>query len=153
MRLLAGLMVVFLSFSLSANDKNDTIKQFEQLINNHSGKVIYVDFWASWCVPCRQSFPWMNEMQSLHQEKGFTVISVNLDAQQKNALAFLEEVPANFPVFYDPKGALTKTFKIKGMPSSFIINKEGKIVSAHVGFNAEKKVKYQEEILALLAKS
>ncbi len=80
------------------------------------------------------------------------MLSVNLDADKRLAQQFLDEVPAQFPVIYDPKGKIARAFKLKGMPSSFIINKAGKIISSHVGFNEEKKKKYQQEIEALLAK-
>ena len=126
MRLIAVFLFCFSTFTTHASQEDVTLKQFEQLVKTHKNKVIYVDFWASWCVPCKQSFPWMNEMQEKYQAQGFTVLSVNLDAQKKHADAFLAEIPATFPVFFDPKGKLTKTFKIKGMPSSFLINREGK---------------------------
>lgn len=129
----------------------DTLSDFEEKVASYKGKVIYVDFWASWCVPCRKSFPWMNEMQAKYAEQNFTVLSVNLDAETALAEQFLQEVPAQFPVFYDPKGKVARAFKLKGMPSSFIINKAGKIVSTHVGFTEEKKKIYQQEILNLLA--
>lgn len=128
----------------------DTISDFESQVASHKGKVIYVDFWASWCVPCRKSFPWMNDMQAKYADKNFTILSVNLDAEPDLAETFLKETPAQFPIFYDPKGKVARAFKLKGMPSSFIINKKGKIVSSHVGFTEEKKLKYQQEILSLL---
>lgn len=129
----------------------DTLSDFEAQVASHKGKVIYVDFWASWCVPCRKSFPWMNEIQKKYVDQNFTVLSVNLDAESDLAEKFLREVPAQFPIFYDPKGKVAKAFKLKGMPSSFIINKAGKVVSSHVGFTEEKKKKYQQEIITLLA--
>ncbi|WP_346776937.1 TlpA disulfide reductase family protein [Thalassotalea sp. G2M2-11] len=142
-------MLLSASFGSLSNDK---LTEFEQLVADHKGKVIYVDFWASWCVPCRKSFPWMNKMQTEHSNNNFTVLSVNLDAQPDLAEKFLKEVPAQFPIFYDPKGQVAKAFKLKGMPSSFIINKRGEIVSSHVGFTEKKKQKYQAEILALINK-
>lgn len=146
-RLFFVLATSLLSITASAN----TLSDFEAQVASHKGKVIYVDFWASWCVPCRKSFPWMNDIQQKYADKNFTVLSVNLDAKTSLAEEFLLETPANFPIFYDPKGKVARAFKLKGMPSSFIINKAGKVVSSHVGFTDEKKVKYQAEIEALLA--
>jgi len=137
----------------SAGNQANTLTDFETQLAQYKGKVVYVDFWASWCVPCRKSFPWMNEMQTKYAKQSFTVLSVNLDAQQSLAKEFLAEVEANFPIFYDAKGKVAKAFKLKGMPSSFIVNKAGKIVSAHVGFTESKKIKYQQEIEALLKES
>lgn len=131
--------------------KANTLSEFETKVTSLKGKVVYVDFWASWCVPCRKSFPWMNDIQNKYADKNFTVLSVNLDARSELAEKFLLEVPATFPIFYDPKGKVAKAFKLKGMPSSFIINKKGEIVSSHVGFTEKKKEKYQQEIESLLA--
>ncbi|GHF87501.1 TlpA disulfide reductase family protein [Thalassotalea marina] len=145
-KLMVGTLLVF---SLVTN-ANETLTEFDALIQSNKGKVIYVDFWASWCIPCKKSFPWMNEMQAKYKNTDFTVLSVNLDANKSHALTFLEEIPATFPVFYDPKGRVAKAFKLKGMPSSFIVDKAGNIVSSHVGFNETKKVSYQTEIEALI---
>ncbi|WP_448567885.1 TlpA family protein disulfide reductase [Thalassotalea ganghwensis] len=142
-------LCLFILFT-SLSPKADTLDDFQQLMAEQQGKVVYLDFWASWCVPCRRSFPWMNEMQSQYQGKGFVVISVNVDAEKRYAEQFLEEVPASFEIFYDPNGEVAKAFKLKGMPSSFIFNKDGKLVSSHVGFNEEKKQRYQQEIEQLL---
>ncbi|MBA6233601.1 MULTISPECIES: TlpA family protein disulfide reductase [unclassified Colwellia] len=125
--------------------------QLDRLIAQHRGEVIYVDFWASWCGPCRKSFPWMNKMQREHQSKGFTVVSINLDAEQALAKEFLQDNSANFAVVYDPKGDLARFFKIQGMPSSLIINKEGEIKYAHSGFFTAKVSQYEQEIQQLLA--
>jgi len=141
--------LLFTSFS-SKTFANDTLEQFEAQIASHKGKVIYIDFWASWCVPCRKSFPWLNKMQSEYSDQNFTVLSVNLDADHELAKQFLTETPAKFPIFYDPKGKVAKAFKLKGMPSSYIVNKEGKIVSSHVGFTDKKKIIFQQEIIKLL---
>ena len=129
---------------------DNVLQNFEKLISSHKGKVIYLDFWASWCGPCRKSFPWMNDIQKRYQDKGLVIISVNVDNNKALATEFLAEVPANFKVFYDPKGKVARKFKLKGMPSSYIIDRSGKMVSAHVGFTDDKKIKYEEELKTLL---
>ena len=120
-------------------------------LNDYKNKVVYIDFWASWCGPCRKSFPWMNAMQAEYQTQSFTVLSINLDHSKDLAAKFLLTNPADFPIIYDPKGKLAKKFKVRGMPSSYLINKAGEIVSAHVGFNTSKQMKYEAEIKTLLA--
>lgn len=124
--------------------------QLDTLIKHHQGDVIYLDFWASWCGPCRKSFPWMNKIQSEHQSEDFTVISINVDAEQTLATKFLKNNPAKFTVVYDPKGELARFFKIQGMPSSLIIDKKGKIKYTHSGFYTERTSQYEQEIKQLL---
>lgn len=98
------------------------------------GKVVYVDFWASWCGPCKQSFPFMNDLQAKYRAEGFEVLAVNLDAKREDADKFLAEVPAQFTLAFDAKGESAKRFEIKGMPSSYLIGRDGKVVAAHKGF-------------------
>lgn len=145
---LINILLITLVFLFICKDAlaNEPVNEFEQAMKKHEGKVVYLDFWASWCVPCRKSFPWMNTLQEKHQAKGFIVLSVNLDSQASLAEKFLQQTPANFAIIYDAKGALAKRFKLKGMPSSYLFNREGKLMSSHVGFNAEKQKKYEHEI-------
>ena len=137
------------SFAETSAEKN-VLQNFETLISSHKGKVIYLDFWASWCGPCRKSFPWMNNIQEKYQQQGLVIISVNVDNNKALADKFLAEIPANFTVFYDPKGKVARQFKLKGMPSSYIIDRSGKVISTHVGFSQSKKTKYEQELIALL---
>jgi len=123
-----------------------------QLLEKHEGDVIYLDFWASWCGPCRKSFPWMNEMQNKYQQQGFTIISINLDAEYDLAMAFLKEHPASFSVVYDPKGITAREYKVKGMPTSYLISRDGQIKKAHTGFFTKKTSIYEDEIKQLLTK-
>ncbi len=141
-------LVYITAFGCQASDK---LEQFKQLVASQQGKVIYLDFWASWCVPCRKSFPWLNEIQAKYADNNFTVLSVNLDADKKFATDFLAQTQAQFAIFYDPRGQVAKAFKLKGMPSSFIINRQGEVVSRHVGFNEQKQQQYEKEILSLLS--
>ena len=157
-KLVSTLFILFFCLSFSAFSNDETLGQvnvqqkFDKLIASHKGKVIYLDFWASWCGPCRKSFPWMNNMQEKYHQQGLVIISVNVDNSKALADEFLAEVPANFNVFYDPKGKVARKFKLKGMPSSYIIARSGKMVSAHVGFTESKKMKYEEELKTLLNK-
>ena len=117
----------------------------------YKGQVVYLDFWASWCVPCRKSFPWMNEIHKKYEQQGLKVLTINLDADRANADEFLAKYPAQFSVLYDSAGLSARKFKVKGMPSSYLVNKEGKVVSVHVGFFKDKIAEYEQEIEALLA--
>ena len=154
MRLLFKTFFLALSLLISGNiaNANEPIIEFEQAMAQYKGKVVYVDFWASWCVPCRKSFPWMNALQTKHQEQGFVVLSINLDAEKRLAQNFLQQVPANFAIIYDAKGKLARQFKIKGMPSSYLFDRQGKLISAHSGFNGKKQQEYENEIEQALAR-
>ncbi|GAB2997769.1 hypothetical protein GCM10027050_15110 [Psychrosphaera aestuarii] len=125
-------------------------QQLDTMLRENKGKVIYLDFWASWCVPCRKSFPWMNKVQADYANQSFTVISVNVDKDFDLAQRFLAEMPASFPVIYDPNGELASKYKLQGMPSSFLINRDGKFVRAHKGFFSKKIATYETEIEQLL---
>ncbi|CAN7255146.1 TlpA family protein disulfide reductase [Rhizobacter sp. LjRoot28] len=116
------------------------------------GKVVYVDFWASWCAPCKQSFPWMNEMQAKYGPRGFQILAVNVDARRADADKFLAEVPANFLVGFDAKGDSPKRFQIKGMPSSVLVGPDGQVLQVHTGFRPEERKAQEDAIVAALAK-
>jgi thiol-disulfide isomerase/thioredoxin len=112
----------------------------------YQGKVVYVDFWASWCGPCRQSFPWMNEMQAKYGAKGLQVVGVNLDAKSDDARRFLAETPARFTIAFDPAGATPRAYGIKGMPSSVLIGPDGKVLYEHAGFKEADRAALEQVI-------
>jgi cytochrome c biogenesis protein CcmG/thiol:disulfide interchange protein DsbE len=114
------------------------------------GKVVYVDFWASWCGPCKQSFPFMNELQAKYRAQGFEVLAINLDAKRDEADKFLAEVPAQFTVAFDAKGDSAKRFEIKGMPSSFLIGRDGKVAATHRGFKEQDRKELESRIAQAL---
>lgn len=114
------------------------------------GKVVYVDFWASWCGPCRKSFPWMNALQQRHGAAGLQVVAINVDEKREDAAAFLARVPANFTIAYDPAGATPRAYGIKGMPSSALVGRDGKLLWMHTGFNEADQDKLEERIRAAL---
>jgi cytochrome c biogenesis protein CcmG, thiol:disulfide interchange protein DsbE len=104
-------------------------------LDAYRGKVVYLDFWASWCGPCKQSFPFMNSLQSRYADKGLVIVAVNVDTAGEDAQRFLKQVAADFKIAYDPRGEVAKEYAIKGMPSSFLIGRDGKVLSVHTGFN------------------
>lgn len=115
------------------------------------GKVLLVDFWASWCTPCRKSFPWLNSMQQRHGATGLLVLAVNEDSERSDATQFLQQVPAEFAVLYDKAGALAQQYQLMGMPSSFLIDKKGQIRYRHIGFKQADIAGYETQIRQLLA--
>lgn len=115
------------------------------------GRVVYLDFWASWCVPCRQSFPWMQTMKNAYEERGLTIITVNLDADRADAARFLAQFQPTFEVRFDPAGALAESYKVKGMPSSVLIDRHGAQRFTHVGFRPVDAAIYEAQLRELLA--
>jgi cytochrome c biogenesis protein CcmG, thiol:disulfide interchange protein DsbE len=115
------------------------------------GKVVYVDFWASWCGPCKQSFPFMNELQSKYRAQGLEIVAINLDAKRADADKFLTDVPAQFTLAFDAKGESARRFEVKSMPSSYLIGRDGKVVAAHKGFKDEERADLESRITQALA--
>lgn len=130
-------------FDLPGDDKSISLAKLK-------GKVVFLDFWASWCDPCRKSFPWMNDMLSRYDRKDFTIIAVNLDSSRKDAAKFLDKVPADFDIAYDPDGVVATKYNLKAMPSSYLIDKKGQLVFAHKGYREGDAGEIEEKIRQLL---
>ena len=114
------------------------------------GKVVYVDFWASWCARCRRSFPWMNEMQQKYGPRGFTIVAINVDKKRADADRFLAQYPAQFTVVYDEAGATPNAYRVTGMPSSYLIDARGNVTFVERGFLDEHKAALEDRVKALL---
>ena len=98
------------------------------------GKVRYIDFWASWCVPCRVSIPQIIALQDDLAGPQFEVVAINLDERSEDALRFLEHYSMNYVNLSDPQGRVAEAYALKGMPMSFVVDPEGRVTLAHVGF-------------------
>ena len=114
------------------------------------GQIVYVDFWASWCAPCKQSFPWMNEMQAKYGSRGFHVVGINVDQKREDADKFLASTPAKFTIGYDTTGKVAEAYQPKGMPTSFLIGADGKVRAVHVGFKDSQREDLEREIQSAL---
>lgn len=119
-------------------------------LNHYSGKVVLIDFWASWCGPCRQSFPWMNEMQTKYHDDGLVIVAVNVDNDLAAANRFLSDYPTSFLVHFDEDKSLAREYEVVAMPSSFLIGRDGKVVERHLGFKVLKQDEYEAAIQAAL---
>jgi thiol-disulfide isomerase/thioredoxin len=114
------------------------------------GKVVYLDFWASWCVPCRQSFPWMGSLQRSLEKDGLVVVAVNLDQMRADADQFLTEFKPPFRVAFDPQGGLAERFHVRGMPTSVLIGRDGQTKLVHQGFRAKDREALEQQIRSAL---
>jgi thiol-disulfide isomerase/thioredoxin len=115
------------------------------------GRVVYLDFWASWCAPCRQSFPWMDSIKKAYEAQGLTVVAVNVDHDRTDAERFLKQLQPKFEVRFDPEGQLAQYFKVEGMPTSIIIDRHGVPRFTHIGFwpgDSEVSAQQIRELLA-----
>ena len=116
------------------------------------GRVVYVDFWASWCTPCRRSFPWMNDLDARYRDAGLVIVGVNVDKRREDALRFLRDVPARFTIVFDPQGATPAAFDVKGMPSAYLIDRDGRVAAVEEGFHDERADALERRIRALLGR-
>lgn len=116
----------------------------------YRGKVVYLDFWASWCSPCLQSFPWMKTMQDSYGAEGLVIVAVNVDRQRDAADAFLRRTAPNFQIIYDPENKLFDHYQLLGMPTALLFDRQGVLRTRHVGWRADQRAAYEAEIKALL---
>jgi thiol-disulfide isomerase/thioredoxin len=120
-------------------------------LSAYTGKVVLVDFWASWCVSCKKSFPALDTIYGDYHARGLEVVAVNLDEKRRDADAFLDRYPHHLTVLFDPTALSAVKFGVKGMPTSFLIDKTGTIRFTHVGYSGDVAETYRREIAQLLA--
>ena len=114
------------------------------------GQVVLVNFWASWCGPCRQEMPLLDELQSKYSKLGFTVLGVNVDKDPAKADKILKDIPVTFPVLYDSEGTVSKQYNVSAMPTTIIIDRDGNMRYSHKGFKPGYEEKYAANIKALI---
>jgi thiol-disulfide isomerase/thioredoxin len=144
-RLAAGLAAWLLSAVCTA-----AAPELPSELAHHRGSVVIVDFWASWCKPCRQSIPWLNELRRLHGAEGLVIVGVNVDANRADAERFQREVPIGFEVLYDPNGRLAEQLNLQGMPTTFVFDREGKLAHTVLGYRETRRAVHENEIIKLL---
>lgn len=118
---------------------------------DHSGQVVYLDFWASWCGPCRVSLPSLDALYHEFKTAGFSVLAVNVDADIRDAKRFLQTRPVNYPLIYDAEQRLPKLYGVKGMPTAYLIDRRGVIRHIHEGFRPGDEARLREMVRSLLA--
>ena len=122
----------------------------ESSLAAHRGKVVYVDFWAAWCGPCRQSMPLYDALWAKLPRERFEILAVNLDEDTDDARRFLERHPVRYPVLVDPSGGSAAEWGLPAMPSSFLVDADGRVVKAYAGFTPEHMEVIEHDIRALL---
>jgi peroxiredoxin len=135
-------------FSLPSLTTGDSIA-----LQEYRGKVVYLTFWASWCVPCQQEMPYLAQLWQRHQEGGLQVIGINEDEDVEAALQFAEDHDIPFPLARDPDRAVSKLYRVPGFPTHYIVDRRGKIRFSGIGFNLADVAAVTQEIETLLQES
>jgi thiol-disulfide isomerase/thioredoxin len=136
------------AFRLPTFDSAQTVS-----LADFHGKVVFIDFWASWCSPCRQSLPLYDKLRADYVTADFAVLAIGLDEDIADAKAFLAEHPVKYTTLQNPQGDVAKAFDLKGMPSSYLIDRDGIVRARHVGFEAKDIDALKKEIDGLVGKS
>lgn len=143
---------LLLAFALASNGFISGIAQAAELdLSQHKGKVVYVDLWASWCPPCRASFPWMEQLHQDLKDEGLVILAVNTGDEPADAERFLAMTNPSFEIITDPDGDIAANLNAMGMPFSVLYDREGNLVSSHVGFSNKDAPELRRVIESLLA--
>lgn len=128
-----------------ASKHGGNIRLQEQL-----GNVVLINFWASWCGPCREELPYLEALQQEYADLGFTILAVNVDNDPSKADILLNDIPVSFPVLFDVNANVSQLYKIKAMPTTVIVDRDGNQRLLHQGYKSGDEVKYKQAVKALL---
>lgn len=120
-------------------------------IKKYQGKVIYLDFWATWCPPCKKSMPFLNSLRNEFVEKGFEIVAINVDEVSDDARIFLQQHPVDYAIAMDPSGQCPEKYGVMAMPSAYFIDRQGQIRFIHLGFRERDEKEIRHRVLELLA--
>ncbi len=119
-------------------------------LSDHLGEVVMINFWASWCGPCRQEMPLLEDLHNKYQMMGFTLLGVNVDEERENAEKLLEQIPVSFPVLFDADSAVSRLYSVKAMPTTILIDRDGQLRVLHKGYQPGYEDQYEADIKALI---
>jgi len=114
------------------------------------GRATYIDFWASWCTPCRLSFPWMNEMHDRYAGRGLRIVAIGLDRRDTDARRFLQQAQPRFSIALDPAAESARRLDVQAMPSSFLFSTERRLIFSHRGFRLDDRAELERRLQAAL---
>ena len=119
-------------------------------LNQLRGQVVYLDFWASWCVPCRISFPALDQLHKKYRGRGFEVVAVNKDVVAADTGRFLARFPVGFTLVGDPDDRIVRAYQVKSMPSGYVLDRKGRVRFVHEGFRSDSAAQIEAQIIELL---
>jgi thiol-disulfide isomerase/thioredoxin len=119
-------------------------------LDQYKGQVIMINFWASWCGPCRTEMPLLEKLHAKYKPMGFTMIGVNVEPDSSLAAQWLKATPVTFPILFDTKSEVSKLYSVAGMPSTVIIDRKGNLRWLHRGYKAGDENQYLDQIRALV---
>jgi len=119
-------------------------------LSEYRGDVVMVNFWATWCGPCRQEMPLLDELYTRYERVGFSLLGVNIDDDSRKAMNMISELGVNFPVLFDDRKEVSKLYEVDAMPVTVIIDREGNVRHVHQGYKPGYEDKYLDEIRSLL---
>lgn len=114
------------------------------------GQVVMINFWASWCGPCRQEMPLLDQIYQRYEPMGFTLLGVNVEEDSSAADRVLKEIPVSFPVLYDNKSQVSASYQVRAMPSTVLIDRDGKVRYLHEGYHPGYEDEYQKQVRELI---
>ncbi|HET8800231.1 MAG TPA: TlpA disulfide reductase family protein [Marinobacter sp.] len=119
-------------------------------LEDHRGEVVMLNFWASWCGPCRQEMPLMDDLYAQYKDLGFTILAVNVDENREEAHRFLDSVPVDYPILYDPESTVSELYEVQAMPTTVMIDRDGNARYVHYGFQSGYEDDYEAQIRELV---
>jgi peroxiredoxin len=119
-------------------------------LSEFRGEVVMINFWASWCAPCRQEMPLLDELYTQYQPLGFTILGVNVEEDSTKARQLLKNAPVNFPVLFDNSSDVSKLYNVVAMPSTVLVDRDGNIRYLHQGYKPGYEESYQQQVRELI---
>ncbi len=114
------------------------------------GKVVMINFWASWCGPCRQEMPVLDQLYQRYRSLDFTILGINVEEDSEAAKSLLKDVPVTFPILFDSANNVSKLYKVKGMPSTLLVDRDGNMRYMYMGYQRGYEQEYQNQVRALI---